>query len=163
MGARKSNIHYYIIFVVAIGVIAFIMLSNQSNISNSQNSIQSFVDSYENLTNDSRNVSLSLDAEIGRWINREISNSSLVTTLEEYEPKYSTLLEKAENIQTPSQFNKTMQLTIDSLKSEIESNEFLKRYLITGNPNFKNISDDLFSKAYMYEYQAFSAFRNATN
>lgn len=163
MGARKSNIHYYIIFAVAIGVIAFIMLSNQSNISNSQNSIQSFVDSYENLTNDSRNVSLSLDAEIGRWINREISNSSLVTTLEEYEPKYSTLLEKAENIQTPSQFNKTMQLTINSLKSEIESNEFLKRYLITGNPNFKNISDDLFSKAYMYEYQAFSAFRNATN
>lgn len=163
MGARKSNIHYYIIFAVAIGVIAFIILSNQSNISNSQNSIQSFVDSYENLTNDSRNVSLSLDAEIGRWINREISNSSLVTTLEEYEPKYSTLLEKAENIQTPSQFNKTMQLTINSLKSEIESNEFLKRYLITGNPNFKNISDDLFSKAYMYEYQAFSAFRNATN
>jgi hypothetical protein len=163
MRDRKSNFHYYIIFAVAIGVIAFIILSNQSNTSNSQNPIQSFVDSYENLTNDSRNVSLSLDAEIGKWINREISNSSLVTILEEYEPKYSTLLEKANNIQAPSQFNRTMQLTIDSLKSEIESNEFLKRYLSTGNPNFKNISDNLFSKAYMYEYQAFSAFRNATD
>ncbi|MGB7558673.1 MAG: hypothetical protein WBM37_09170, partial [Nitrososphaeraceae archaeon] len=119
--------------------------------------------SFESVVNETRLLSLDYDAQVQKWQRGEHSNESMASITDTYLPRYQELINKTNELQTPTGYENVTNLYAKSLESELESNTQFRNYLLTGNTTENEASQQSLSDALRYEIESFKAFKSASN
>jgi hypothetical protein len=117
--------------------------------------VKSYVDSFENLGKEVRNLTQSYHNETGKYGNSQVDNETKITITDNYKPKYESMINKAKALQTPEQLQNVTDQYIKSLESELQSNNHFRNYLATNNATEYELSKKLFSDSLVYEIESF--------
>jgi predicted PurR-regulated permease PerM len=126
-------------------------------------STQSFANSFESVVNETRLLSLDYDAQVQKWQRGEHSNESMASITDTYLPRYQELINRTNDLQTPTGYENVTNLYAKSLESELKSNIQFRDYLLTGNKTESEASMQSLSDAFRYEIESFKAFKSASN
>jgi hypothetical protein len=152
----KNLITY--IGTAAIGVVIVIMIILQ--LENAK--VDKFSDSYVKLFNDSRNLTQDYQGKIAKWQLKQYDNKTMVSITDTYLPKFQELASKVENLNPPERFKKTVEFSVKSIQSEMQSYMHFRNFLITNNPKENETSNALLADALKYETYAFDNFKGTS-
>jgi hypothetical protein len=149
----KNLITY--IGTAAIGVVIVIMIILQ--LENAK--VDKFSESYVKLFNDSRNLTQDYQGKIAKWQLKQYDNKTMVSITDTYLPKFQELASKVENLNPPERFKKTVEFSVKSIQSEMQSYMHFRNFLITNNPKENETSNALLADAQKYETYAIDNFK----
>jgi predicted PurR-regulated permease PerM len=156
--SKRSKVAVIVTMVViVVGVGAFYLVSPLFI------STQSFANSFESVVNETRLLSLDYDAQVQKWQRGEHSNESMASITDTYLPRYQELINRTNDLQTPTGYENVTNLYAKSLESELKSNIQFRDYLLTGNKTESEASMQSLSDAFRYEIESFKAFKSASN
>jgi predicted PurR-regulated permease PerM len=156
--SKRSKVAVIVTMVViVVGVGAFYLVSPLFI------STQSFANSFESVVNETRLLSLDYDAQVQKWQRGEHSNESMASITDTYLPRYQELINRTNELQTPTGYENVTNLYAKSLESELKSNIQFRDYLLTGNKTESEASMQSLSDAFRYEIESFKAFKSASN
>ena len=130
--------------------------------------IHDFEDAFIELVNDTRNVSIAFQDEIGKLESGVYDNQTFVTITDLYLHMYQQLLSKSDALKQwpstlPMNYSKAIELYSESIRTEMMSQEHFRNYLSTGDLSENEISLQLLSESLRFEIEAFNAFRSVSN
>lgn len=149
----KNLITY--IGTAAIGVVIVIMIILQ--LQNAK--VDKFSESYVKLVMDSRNLTQDYQGKISKWQLKQYDNKTMVSITDAYLPKFQEMASKVENLNPPDRFKKTVEFSVKSIQSEMQSYTHFRNFLITNNPKENETSNALLADALKYETYAFDNFK----
>ena len=124
----------------------------------------SFEESFAKLVSETRFLSLSYQTEIGKWQVNHHDNISMISITNDYLQRFQEIVEKSEELKPPSSgYKRALDLFAKSIQSEMASHIHFQNFLATGDLKEEERSIQLFSDAFMYEKEAFDAFKAAVN
>ena len=124
----------------------------------------SFEESFAKLVSETRFLSLSYQTEIGKWQVNHHDNISMISITNDYLQRFQEIVEKSEELKPPSSgYKRALDLFAKSIQSEMASHIHFQNFLSTGDLKEEERSIQLFSDAFMYEKEAFDAFKAAVN
>ena len=83
----------------------------------------------------------------------------MVSITDVYLPKFQELANKVEKLDPPDRFKKTVEFSVKSIQTEIDSYRHFRNFLITDNPKENETSNALLADALKYESYAFANFK----
>jgi hypothetical protein len=149
-----------IIIFCGIGVLALIV-AFALYLQMQRSKVQAFSEAYARLIDDSRILTHNYQNEVGKWKLKQYSNDTMISTTDQYLPKFQLLVDKAKSLPDSEKYSKVRGFTIQSFQSEIESYKHFRNSLATDNNAEDGKSTQLLSDALRYETQAFAAFNTA--
>ena len=94
------------------------------------------------------------------FLNQSINdNETMINTTQEYIDNLKEIILFAKKTTVQQDYKPVLNSYIDSIESEIESYVHYKEYIVTGNLTENKISMDLLSKAFNYETQAITLYK----
>src|SRR6478672_8433440 len=149
MNRMLPNLIAYI-GTAAIGVVIVIMVILQ--LENAK--VDKFSESYVKLSMDLGNLSQDYQGKVGKWKLKEYDNKTMASITDAYLPKFQEMANKVENLNPPDRFKKTVEFSVKSIQSEMQSYMHFRNFLITNNPKENETSNALLSDAQKYETYA---------
>jgi hypothetical protein len=89
-------------------------------------------------------------AEEGKWNSRQYENSTMIAIIDDYQPRYQELIDRANGLDTPERYKAAKEYLIKSVEAEKQSNERFRDYLVTGDRGEYERSVNLFSQSLQY-------------
>jgi hypothetical protein len=190
VSARNPYIDYYILLIVAINIAYFaslfrveaktallllpfmvILTVSVANFatyqvlaqSPTQSNERTFASSFQGIVDETGLLSHDYDAQVQKWQRGELSNETMASITETYLPKYQQLINRTNDLKTPTGYENVTNLYAMSLESELKSNIQFRDYLLTGNKTESEASMQSLSDAFRYEMDSFKAFNSASN
>lgn len=96
-------------------------------------------------------------AHEGKWKTGQYSNEEMADIVDSYRPRYQSLIDRAEAIETPDKYMESRELMVKAIDAEMTSNDHFKNYLLTGNESEHRKSEDLLSLSLKYSADADAA------
>jgi hypothetical protein len=127
-----------------------------------QSKDQSFASSFQGIVDETSLLSHEYDVQVQKWQRGELSNKTMVSITDTYLPKYQELINKTNDLQTPTGYENVTNFYAKSLESELESNTHFRNYLLTRNTTENDASQQSLSDAFEYEMESFKAFKSAS-
>lgn len=93
----------------------------------------------------------------GKWNAEEYSNEEMAGIVDEYRPRYQSLIDKAKTVETPDKYEESRELMVKSIEAEMQSNDHFKNYLLTGDEDELHQSEELLSLSLRYSAEADAA------
>jgi len=131
--------------------------------SSAQSDAQSFATSFQGIVDETGLLAHDYDAQVQKWQRGELSNETMASVTGTYLPRYQELLNRINDLQTPTGYENVTNLYAKSIESELESNTYFRNYLLTGNTTENEASQQSLSDAFRYEMESFKAFKSASN
>ena len=128
-----------------------------------QSNEQSFASSFQSIVNETRLLAHDYDIQVQKWQRGELSNETMASVTDTYLPRYQELINRTNDLQTPTGYENVTNLYAKSLESELESNTQFRNYLLTGNTTENEASQQSLSDAFRFEMESFKAFKSAPN
>jgi hypothetical protein len=100
-------------------------------------------------------------AEEGKWNSKQYDNSTMIAIIDNYQPRYQQLIDRANTLDTPERYKAAKDYLIKSVEAEKQSNERFRDYLVTGDRGEYEISVNLFSQALQYSASYDAAIKEA--
>lgn len=100
-------------------------------------------------------------AEEGRWRAGQYDNATMAGIVDNYLPRYQSLIDRAGALDTPDKYAESRELMVKAIRTEKESNEHFRAYLLTGDPAEYKKSVDLVNLSLQYSAEADAAVRAA--
>ncbi len=157
MGRKQTSRILTIGGFVAIGVLVAFMVFLQ--IENTK--AQVFANAYEAIVTNSRSLTQEYHAEVKKWNETEYDNFKMASVTDNYLPKFQQLVDRANELESVVKFKDAKSLLVRSLDSERQSYMHFRNYLITGDPEEDQRSNQLLSQSLQYEDESFAAFKAA--
>jgi hypothetical protein len=152
MGKKRAS---RIITFAGIGVIAALIIFMVSlQVEAMKNS--EFRKSIDNLALDTISLTQEYQAEEGKWVHKQHDNSTMISIIDTYKPKYQALIDRAQALETPDRYVSARDSLIKSVQSEMDSNDHFRIYLVSGNQSEYDMSSELLTQslAYSADYDA---------
>lgn len=151
MGKKNTRIVTFAGMAAIAAIIAF-MVSLQVEASKNTE----FRKSIDGVAVDVISLTQQYQAEEGKWLNNQYDNSTMISIIDAYEPKYEALIDRAQALDTPDRYVNARDLLVKSVQAEMESNEHFRNYLVSGDSEEYNKSSELLSQslAYSADYDA---------
>ena len=144
MNSKKSLVGIVILAViVSIGLLVF---SNPF-----KSNTQIFADSLRVLVSKSGDLTHNYQQEVGKWNNKELDNSTMITITDKYLSQFEELENEARTLNVPNEYENIRNSFVSSIGSEASSYEHFKNYLITGDKSEDQLSNDKLSLAFKQE------------
>jgi hypothetical protein len=140
---RTSRIITYAGIGAIAAIIAFMVLLQVQNAKNND-----FRKSIDNLAFDAISLTRQYQAEEGKWVNKQYDNSTMISVVDKYLPRYQQLIDRADALDTPERYKAARMYLVSAIESEKESNEHFRIYLVTGNQTEYQRSSDLLSESF---------------
>jgi hypothetical protein len=140
---RTSRIITYAGIGAIAAIIAFMVLLQVQNAKNND-----FRKSIDNLAFDAISLTQQYQAEEGKWVNKQYDNSTMISVVDKYLPRYQQLIDRADALDTPERYKAARMYLVSAIESEKESNEHFRIYLVTGNQTEYQRSSDLLSESF---------------
>jgi hypothetical protein len=157
MPKRKASRAITIAGIAAIGAVVVVMVllfaAERTN-SEAQRSIDMIAVDVVALTRD-------FQTEEGKWVRKQSDNSSMVAVIDQYDPRYQALIDRASALEIPDRYETPRELLIKALESEKQGNMHLKNYILTGSQEEYDKSIDLVSLSLQYSADYDSAMKSA--
>lgn len=100
-------------------------------------------------------------AEEGKWNSKQYDNSTMIAIIDNYQPRYQQLIDRANTLDTPERYKAAKDYLIKSVEAEKQSNERFRNYLVTGDRGEYESSVNLFSQALQYSASYDAAIKDA--
>jgi hypothetical protein len=144
LNSKKSLLGIVILAViVSIGLLVF---ANPF-----KSNTQIFADSLRVLVSKSGDLTHNYQQEVGKWNNKELDNSTMITITDKYLSQFEELENEARNLNVPNEYENIRNSFVSSIGSEASSYEHFKNYLITGDKSEDQLSNDKLSLAFKQE------------
>ena len=144
MNSKKSLLGIAILAViVSIGLLVF---ANPF-----KSNTQIFADSLRVLVSKSGDLTHNYQQEVGKWNNKELDNSTMITITDKYLSQFEELENEARTLNVPNEYENIRNSFVSSIGSEASSYEHFKNYLITGDKSEDQLSNDKLSLAFKQE------------
>ncbi len=144
MNSKKSLLGIVILAViVSIGLLVF---ANPF-----KSNTQIFADSLRVLVSKSGDLTHNYQQEVGKWNNKELDNSTMITITDKYLSQFEELENEARTLNVPNEYENIRNSFVSSIGSEASSYEHFKNYLITGDKSEDQLSNDKLSLAFKQE------------
>jgi len=144
LNSKKSLLGIVILAViVSIGLLVF---ANPF-----KSNTQIFADSLRVLVSKSGDLTHNYQQEVGKWNNKEVDNSTMITITDKYLSQFEELENEARTLNVPNEYENIRNSFVSSIGSEASSYEHFKNYLITGDKSEDQLSNDKLSLAFKQE------------
>jgi hypothetical protein len=124
-------------------------------VSGAQNS--AFKQSWDAIAFETVDLTRAYQAEEGKWNAGQYDNETMIGIIDDYMPRYQSLVDRAEALDTPEKYVQARDLLVKAIQTEKDSNEHFKTYLLTGDEEEREKRDDLFSLSLKYSAEADAA------
>lgn len=149
---------------VAIGsgvaIVAIVILVNyyldQTTISG-----QRFGDQLAQIQSDLKNETQNFDQNLTQYKHGQISKDQMLKITDEHILAVKNILPRYENLNTPDLFKPSLQLFKLSTETQIQSDETLRDWVVTGDNATSAKSDQLLQQSFQYEMNALQSYENA--
>jgi len=139
---RTSRIISYGGIGAIAALVTFMVLLQAQNAKNNQ-----FRKSIDGIASDAVALTQEYQAEESKWSNKQYSNSTMITIVDNFLPKYQELIDRANTLDTPDRYRESRALLVSAIESEKESNEHFRNYLASGNQTEYHQSSNLLTRS----------------
>ena len=129
--------------IVAIAVLVGFMISLQVEVMRNNK----FKRGFERIVIDVNTLTQQYQAEESKWLAKNYNNSTMISVINQYLPKYQELIDRAEALDTPERYKESQGYLVSAIESEKQSNEHFRNYLVTGDQQEYDRSSDLLTKS----------------
>lgn len=136
-----------------VGVMAVLYVSGAQN--------SAFKQSWDAIAFETNALSQEYQAHEGKWLARQYDNSTMIGIVDDYQPRYQTLIDRAQSLETPEKYTDARDLLVKSIQTEKDSNGHFRNYLVTGDLEEYEKSSELLSLALKYSGEADAAINAA--
>jgi len=144
LNSKKSLLGIVILAVIV--SIGLLMFANPF-----KSNTQIFADSLRVLVSKSGDLTHNYQQEVGKWNNKEVDNSTMITITDKYLSQFEELENEARTLNVPNEYENIRNSFVSSIGSEASSYEHFKNYLITGDKSEDQLSNDKLSLAFKQE------------
>ena len=128
--------------IVAIAVLVGFMISLQVEVMRNNK----FKRGFEKIVIDVNTLTQQYQGEESKW-QKNYDNSTMISVINQYLPKYQELIDRAEALDTPERYKESQGYLVSAIESEKQSNEHFRNYLVTHDKQEYNRSSDLLTKS----------------
>ena len=128
--------------IVAIAVLVGFMISLQVEVMRNNK----FKRGFEKIVIDVNTLTQQYQGEESKW-QKNYDNSTMISVINQYLPKYQELVDRAEALDTPERYKESQGYLVSAIESEKQSNEHFRNYLVTGDQQEYDRSSDLLTKS----------------
>ena len=129
--------------IVAIAVLVGFMISLQVEAMRNNK----FKRGFEKIVIDVNTLTQQYQGEESKWLAKNYNNSTMISVINQYLPKYQELIDRAEALDTPERYKESQGYLVSAIESEKQSNEHFRNYLVTGDQQEYGRSSDLLTKS----------------
>ena len=129
--------------IVAIAVLVGFMISLQVEVMRNNK----FKRGFEKIVIDVNTLTQQYQGEESKWLAKNYNNSTMISVINQYLPKYQELVDRAEALDTPERYKESQGYLVSAIESEKQSNEHFRNYLVTGDQQEYGRSSDLLTKS----------------
>ncbi len=129
--------------IVAIAVLVGFMISLQVEAMRNNK----FKRGFEKIVIDVNTLTQQYQGEESKWLAKNYNNSTMISVINQYLPKYQELIDRAEALDTPERYKESQGYLVSAIESEKQSNEHFRNYLVTGDQQEYDRSSDLLTKS----------------
>ena len=120
-----------------------------------------FKSSIDQIAFDTIALTREYQAEEGKWNSKQYDNSTMIAIIDDYQPRYQELIDRANTLDTPERYKAAKDYLIKSVEAEKQSNERFSDYLVTGDRGEYERMVNLFSQALQYSASYDAAIKEA--
>lgn len=154
--ALRRNQKQMVLTIGVIGAVAaFAVLLVYPQIANADDI--AFRQSWNTIAFETNDLTREYQAHEGKWKAGGYGNEEMVSIVDDYKPRYQSLIDRAEAISTPEKYKQSRELLVKSIDAEMASNDHFKNYLLTGDEWELDRSEDLLSLSLKYSAEADAA------
>ncbi len=154
--ALRRNQKQMILTVTVIGAVAaFAVLLVYPQIVNASDI--AFRQQWNAIAFETNDLTQEYQAYEGTWKAGGYSNEEMAGIVDDYRPRYQSLIDRANVIETPDKYEQSRELLVKSIEAEMTSNHHFKNYLLTGDESELRKSEDLLSLSLRYSAEADAA------
>jgi sensor domain CHASE-containing protein len=149
---------------IAIGIgITIVVLVIAINYYLDQTSIsgQRFGDQLSQIQTDLKNETLNFDAYLTQYKSGQISKDQMLKVTDEHISAMKNILPRYDQLKAPESFGPALQLFKLSTETQIDSDNALREWIITGDNATRVKSDQLLQQSFQYEMNALQSYENA--
>jgi|SRR5439155_3358223 len=128
--------------IVAIAVLVGFMISLQVEVMRNNK----FKRGFEKIVIDVNTLTQQYQGEESKW-QKNYDNSTMISVINQYLPKYQELIDRAEALDTPERYKESQSYLVSAIESEKQSNEHFRNYLVTHDKQEYDRSSDLLTKS----------------
>ncbi len=129
--------------IVAIAVLVGFMISLQVEVMRNNK----FKRGFEKIVIDVNTLTQQYQGEESKWLAKNYNNSTMISVVNLYLPKYQELIDRAEALDTPERYKESQGYLVSAIESEKQSNEHFRNYLVTHDKQEYDRSSDLLTKS----------------
>lgn len=137
------------------GIAALVGVMVMLQVSSAQNS--AFKQSWDAIAFETNALSQQYQAHEGKWLGQQYDNDTMIGIVDDYQPRYQELIDRAQALETPEKYANARDLLVKSIQTEKDSNEHFRNYLVTGDEEEYEKSSELLSLALKYSAEADAA------
>jgi hypothetical protein len=104
-----------------------------------------FKRAYEKIVIDTNALTKEYTAEEAKWLAQD--NSTLIKVIDQYQPRYEQLVERAKALNTPEKYTESRNYLVSAIDLEKQSYQHFRNYLATGNQTEYEKSSDMLTKS----------------
>jgi hypothetical protein len=146
MPRRKASRAITIIGIAAIGIVLVVMgLLFAADRRNSEASR-----SIDTIAVDAIELTREYQAEEGRWSKKQLDNKTMIEIIDQYDPRYQAILDRANQLDVPQRYEAARDLLVKAVGSEKQSNLHLRNHIATGSQSEYEKAIDLVSLSLQY-------------
>ena len=116
-----------------------------------------FRQSWNAIAFETNDLTKEYQAHEGKWKAGSYANEEMARIVDSYRPRYQSLVDRAEAIDTPEKYKESRDLLTKSIETEMVSNDHFKNYLLTGDERELDRSEDMLSLSLKYSAEADAA------
>lgn len=143
MGRKQTSRIITIGGIAAIAVLVGFMISLQMSAARNNE----FKRGFEKIVIEVNTLTQQYQAEEGKWLAKKYDNSTMISVINQYLPRYQELVDRAEALDTPERYNEAQGYLASAILSEKQSNEHFRNYLVSGDQREYDMSSDLLTKS----------------
>ena len=121
---QTSRIFTFVGIGAIAALVAFMVLLQVQSAKNND-----FRKSIDSIATDAIALTQQYQAEEGKWTSKQYDNSTMITIVDSYLPRYQQLIDKANVLDTPDRYEDARAYLVNAIESEKESNEHFRNYL----------------------------------
>ena len=122
---------------------------------------QRFGDQLAQIQSDLKNETQGFDQHLTQYKNGQISKDQMLKITDEHILAVKNILPRYEDLKAPELFKPSLQLFKLSTQTQIESDETLREWIVTGNNATSAKSDQLLQQSFQYEMNALQSYETA--
>jgi hypothetical protein len=122
---------------------------------------QRFGDQLAQIQSDLKNETQNFDAHLTQYKNGQVSKDQMLKITDDHIRAVQNILPRYDDLKTPDLFVPSLQLFRLSTETQIESDNTLRDWIVTGDNATRVKSDQLLQQSFQYEMNALQSYEDA--